>query len=189
MPSALVPKFMRREAGTLREVPAFAVCRMCWVDRERERSMADYLVVTSPENWQKTSDLGWSVLGLKSTRHNVAQSLHSGDRIVCYATGLKRFIGVIEVTGSCYEDHSPIWGGKKAGEDYPFRYPIKPIVVVGNDRGLDATALAPELEFPRKWGAHLSLAFQGNIKPIPAADVDTLQDALNQVAATTPAPV
>ncbi len=146
--------------------------------------MADYLVVTSPENWQKTADLGWRTLGLKSTRHNVAQSLRPGDRVACYATGVKRFIGVVEIAGECYEDHTPIWGGKKAGEDYPYRYPIKPLVAVGNDRGLDAVELSQELEFPKRWGAHLSLAFQGNLKPIPASDVDTIAAALRHAAVT-----
>jgi len=151
--------------------------------------MADYLVVTSPENWQKTADMGWSVLGLKSTRHNVAQSLHPGDRIACYETGIKRFIGVVQVDGACYEDHSPIWGGKKAAEYYPYRYPIKPVVVVGQDQALDAVALSQELEFPKKWGTHLSLAFQGNIKPIPATDIAKIADALGEVKAATAAPV
>ncbi len=148
--------------------------------------MADYLVVTSPENWQKTAEMGWSILGLKSTRHNVAQSLRAGDRVACYETGVKRFIGVVEIAGDCYEDHTPIWGGKKAGEDYPYRYPIKPLVVVGPDQALDAVALSQELEFPKKWGVHLSLAFQGNIKPIPAGDIAKLEDALSEVAAATP---
>jgi predicted RNA-binding protein len=154
------------------------------LDAQRGWSMADYLVVTSSENWQKTADRGWSVLGLKSTRHNVAQSLHAGDRVACYATGVKRFIGVLEITGDCYEDHTPIWGGKKAGEDYPYRYPIQPIVVVANEQGLDAVELSQELQFPKKWGVHLSLAFQGNIKPIPASDIETIASALREAAAT-----
>jgi hypothetical protein len=150
--------------------------------------MADYLVVTSPENWQKTAEMGWNLVGLKSTRHNVAQSLRVGDRLACYETGVKRFIAVIEIAGACYEDHSIIWGGKKAGEDYPYRYPIKPIVTVPQELALDAVALSQELDFPKKWGAHLSLAFQGNIKPIPASDVDTIAEALTEAKEATPTP-
>lgn len=147
--------------------------------------MADYLVVTSPENWEKTAEMGWSLLGLKSTRHNVAQSLRPGDRLACYETGVKRFIAVVQIDGACYEDHTIIWGGKKAGEDYPYRYPIKPVVAVDTDQALDAVALSQELEFPKKWGTHLSLAFQGNIKPIPASDIDKIADALGEVKGAT----
>jgi predicted RNA-binding protein len=150
--------------------------------------MADYLVVTSPENWKTTAAMGWSLLGLKSTRRNVAQSLKVGDRLACYETGVKRFIAVVQIDGDCYEDHTIIWGGKKAGEDYPYRYPIKPVVAVGPDDALDAVALSQELEFPKKWGTHLSLAFQGNIKPIPAGDIDKIADALGEVESATPAP-
>jgi predicted RNA-binding protein len=142
--------------------------------------MADYLVVTSPENWRRTAGLGWQVLGLKSTRRNVASSLHEGDRVACYATGVKRFIGVVEIDGDCFEEHSRIWDAKKAGEDYPYRYPIKPIAVVDEHDALDAVALSQELEFPKKWGTHLSLAFQGNIKPIPASDIEIIAAALRE---------
>lgn len=145
--------------------------------------MADYLVVTSPENWQKTAEMGWSVLGLKSTRRNVASSLHKGDRVACYETGVKRFIAVLEIDGDCYEDHTPIWGGKKAGEDYPYRYSVKPLVTVGDGEAIDAVALSQHLEFPKKWGTHLSLAFQGNIKPIPAEDIERITGALRDVEA------
>jgi EVE domain len=150
--------------------------------------MADYLVVTSPENWKTTAEMGWSLLGLKSTRHRVAQSLLLGDRLACYETGVKRFIAVVEIAGPCREDHTIIWGGKKAGEDYPYRYPIKPLVTVQQDEALDAVALSQELDFPKKWGVHLSLAFQGNIKPIPASDIDKIAEALNEAKAATPTP-
>lgn len=148
--------------------------------------MADYLVVTSPENWNTTAERGWTVLGLKSTRRNVAQSLKPGDRVACYETGVKRFIAVLQIDGDCMEDHTPIWTAKKDKEDYPYRYPVQPLVTVEPEQAIDAVALSEELEFPKKWGAHLSLAFQGNIKPIPAADVDRIAGAL-RAAARTPA--
>jgi len=150
--------------------------------------MADYLVVTSPENWKKTAEMGWTLLGLKSTRHNVATSLRKGDRLACYETGVKHFIAVISIDGDCFEDHTPIWGGKKAGEDYPYRYPIKPVVAVDESQALDAVALSQELEFPKKWGTHLSLAFQGNIKPIPASDVERIAGALREAKTVTASP-
>lgn len=151
--------------------------------------MADYLVVTSAENWERTAALGWIVVGLKSTKRHVATSLNAGDRLLCYATGVKRFLAVVSVEGPCYEDHSPVWTAKKAGEDYPFRYPIRPIVAVGLEHALDAMAFADVLDFPKKWGEHRSLAFQGNIKAVPAQDVDRVVEALQQAQpeARTPA--
>lgn len=150
--------------------------------------VADYLVVTSPENWQTTAALGWRLLGLKSTRRNMATRLQPGDHAVCYATGIKRFIAVVRIAGPCFEEWTQIWSAKRDSELYPYRYPIEPLVVVGPADGPDAEALAPELEFPRKWGAHLSLAFQGNIKPIPAADTDRIAQALLAARATAAPP-
>jgi hypothetical protein len=58
---------------------------------------------------------------------------------------------------------------------------------VEQDQALDAVALCQELELPKKWGTHLSLAFQGNIKPIPASDVDIIAEALSEAKASTAA--
>ena len=144
--------------------------------------MADYLIVTSPENWQTTAELGWKLLGLKSTKRNVATSLRPGDRVACYETGVKRFIAVLQIDGGVYEDSSPIWSAKKDSESYPYRYSVRPLITVSPEQAVDAVALSEELEFPKKWGRHLSLAFQGNIKPIPSADVDHIASALRQAA-------
>src|SRR5207249_2470393 len=79
-----------------------------------ERAMADqprnWIVVTSPDNWQKTASLGWTLLGLKSTRRKLANSIRPGDRIVAYYTGLKRFGAVLTVASEPFEDHAKIWG-------------------------------------------------------------------------------
>ncbi len=134
-----------------------------------------YIVVTSPENWAKTAELDWTLLGLKSTKPGQAAGFKPGDKVVAYATGIKRFIGVVEVTSGMFVDHTPIWGSpKKPGEDYPNRLHTKPLIVLEPDQYLDAFALARRLEYAKRWGDHISLAFQGNIRPIPQADFDLI---------------
>lgn len=134
-----------------------------------------YIVVTSPENWQKTAERGWTLLGLKSTKPGQARLLKPGDRVVAYATGIKRFIAAVEITGAMVEDHTPLWGSpNKPGEDYPFRLQTRPLLTLTEPEYVDAFALARRLEYARKWGEHISLAFQGNIRPIPKADFDAI---------------
>jgi len=142
-----------------------------------------YIVVTSPENWEKTAARGWTLLGLKSTKPGQAAGFKAGDKVVAYATGIKKFIGAVEVTSGMFVDHTPIWGSpSKPGEDYPHRLETKPIVTLEPDQHLDAFALARRLEYAQKWGDHISLAFQGNIRPIPKADFDLILTEMGAVA-------
>lgn len=142
-----------------------------------------YIVVTSPENWAKTAERGWTLLGLKSTKPGQASGFKPGDKVVAYATGIKKFIAAVEVTSAMFVDHTPIWGSaKKPGEDYPNRLQITPLVTLDEVDYLDAFSLARRLEYAQKWGDHISLAFQGNIRPIPRADYDLI---LSEMAAAT----
>ena len=146
-----------------------------------------YIVVTSPENWAKTAERGWSLLGLKSTKPGQAAAFKPGDKVVAYATGIKRFIAVVAVTSERFVDHTPIWGSpKKPGEDYPNRLQTRPLVTLGEPEYVDAFALARRLAYAQQWGDHISLAFQGNIRPIPKEDFDQIlaeMQAAKQAAA------
>ena len=145
-----------------------------------------YIVVTSPENWQKTAERGWTLLGLKSTKPGQAAKFKPGDKVVAYATGIKRFIAVVEVTSEMFVDHSPVWGSaKKPGEDYPNRLETRPLAILDERGYLDAFALARRLEYAKKWGDHISLAFQGNIRAIPKADFDLILDEMHKARAVT----
>lgn len=139
-----------------------------------------YIVVTSLDNWRVTASRGWTLLGLKSTKPGQARGVKSGDRVIAYATGVKRFIAALEVTGEMVEDHAPVWGSAaKPGEDYPFRFQTRPLLVLDESDSVDAFALARQLEYARKWGEHISLAFQGNIRAIPEADYERIVEAMS----------
>ncbi len=134
-----------------------------------------YIVVTSPENWAKTAERGWTLLGLKSTKPGQAAGFKPGDKVVAYATGIKKFIAAVEVTSALFVDHTPIWGSaKKPGEDYPNRLETRPLITLDEGEYLNAFDLARRLEYAKKWGDHISLAFQGNIRSIPKADFDLI---------------
>jgi predicted RNA-binding protein len=139
-----------------------------------------YIVVTSPDNWQKTADLGWKLLGLKSTRRKLANAFKPGDRIVAYYTGVKRFGAVLRVTSACFEDHERIWGSpNKPNEDYPYRVQTEPELVVAPDRLIDAKSLAERMTYTQKWPReNWTLAFQGNIHEIPDADFALIREEM-----------
>lgn len=144
--------------------------------------MADWCLTTSPDNLARTAALGWSLQGIKSRRGPTAEQLQPGDTVTYYVTGAKAFGAVVEVTGSAFEDHEPIWVARKEGEDYPWRFPIRPLVTVEEPEGwVPVVEVLDALAHPRKWPRERwHLAFQGNIRRWPASDAQLVRAALGE---------
>jgi len=147
-----------------------------------------WIIVSSPDNWQRTADLGFTVQGLKSRHRKKAEQMHAGDKFICYATGLKSFIGILTVESDYYEERdNPIWvsgNKKKADEEYPFRVKVSKDLWLPVDDVVDAEPLARQMEYARKWpAANWTLAFQGNVHLIGEGDYQLIRDAIEKAAA------
>jgi hypothetical protein len=146
-----------------------------------------WIVVGSPDNFEKTAELGFTVQGLKSRHRKKAERMAKGDRLVWYITGEQAFAGIATIEGPCFEDHEPIWtpkkGGKKEEEDYPWRVPISKEVVLPRSEWVDAEGPARKMAHVAKWPAeHWRLAFQGNVHEISEADFEILLEAIQGTA-------
>jgi predicted RNA-binding protein len=148
-----------------------------------------WILTGSLENLRATREHGFRLIGIKERRRNLAERIAPGDVIVFYVTGVQAFGGSVRVTGDMFEDRSRIWPGKPGKPDaYPWRFPTEPVVVLDDEQFVAAEALAPALEHVRKWPPeHWRLAFQGQLRPVSAADSTALDRALRD-AARHPAP-
>lgn len=151
-----------------------------------------WIVVSSPDNWQRTKDLGFTVQGLKSRHRKKAELMHHGDKIVAYVTGAKAFAGVLTVTSDYYEEHdNPIWKSgnpKRAAEDYPFRVKVEKDLWLPDGEWVDAEPLARQMEHTKRWPeANWTLAFQGNVHPINESDFQLIRAAIAEAEAGVPA--
>ena len=135
-----------------------------------------WILTGSPENFAATRERDFRVIGMKEGRRRMAEQIEPGDRIVFYLTGIQVFAATVRVTGTMYEDRTPIWPGKPGKADpYPWRFETEPELVLDDDRYVPAEELAVELEHVRKWPAeHWSLAFQGQLRTISDADARTI---------------
>lgn len=144
--------------------------------------MTVWCLTTSPGNLARTAALGWTVQGIKSRRQPTAQQIAPGDRVVYYVTRAVAFAAIVEVTSRCFEDHELIWTSGP-GEDYPWRFSIRPETVLDEPRWVPAAAVQERLEFPRRWPPeHWRLAFQGNIRRWPSHDHEIVSTALTAAA-------
>jgi hypothetical protein len=107
-----------------------------------------------------------------------------GDLIVFYVTKMQAFGGVVRVTGELYEDRTKVWPGKPGKPDpYPWRFETEPVTILDEEQFVPAVELAPELVHARKWPAeHWTLAFQGQLRTVSAADSRLLGDRIRAAA-------
>jgi hypothetical protein len=143
-----------------------------------------WILTGSPENFEATRDLGFTVIGLKERRRAQALQIEEDDRIVFYLTQVVRFAASVQVTGPLFEERTLVWPGKPGRPDpYPWRFPTEPEVVLEEADWIAAEPLAGRLEHVRKWPReHWRLAFQGQIRPVSEVDAELLTAQLRAAA-------
>jgi predicted RNA-binding protein len=152
--------------------------------------MAKTWVLTgSLENFRATRDHEFRLIGAKEKRRRMAEQIEPGDAIVFYVTGVQAFGAMVRVTGEMYEDRTKVWPGKPGKADaYPWRFETDPVLVLDEDDFIPAENLARQLEHVGKWPAeHWQLAFQGQLRTVPDADAELLEERLSEAARRAPA--
>src|SRR4030088_2354629 len=151
--------------------------------RTEARSSQYWMIVSSPDNFRKTRELGFTMQGLKSRHRRRVETMRVGDRLLYSVTGRMAFSATVTVASPMYEDHTPIWRSARRDEDYPWRVHIRPEVVLDQADWIPAKELAYRLDYVRKWPPeHWTLAFQGHIHALPRTDFTILEDELARSA-------
>jgi hypothetical protein len=145
---------------------------------------ATWILTGSPENYEATRALGFTLIGMKERRRRQAESMLPGDRIVLYLTQVKAFAGSMRLVSDMFEDRTPVWPGKPGNPDpYPWRFEAEPELVL--DELLPAEEVADRLEHVRKWPAeNWTLAFQGQLRRVSERDARVLMEAMGERART-----
>lgn len=83
-----------------------------------------WLDLFTPVTWQEFLKAGASVSGFRESRWGAVQKIQRGDYLLCYLTGVSRWVGVLEVvSGKPFKDRSLIW----KDEIFPCRLKVKAI--------------------------------------------------------------
>ncbi len=147
--------------------------------RSEGRAAQCWMVVSSPENFRKTREHGYTIQGLKSRHRRRVESMKMGDRLLYYITGRMGFAATVTVASPMYEDHTPIWRSARREEDYPWRVHIRPDIVLEEADWVPAKEIAYRLDYVRKWPPeHWPLAFQGHIHALPRNDFAIIEDEM-----------
>jgi hypothetical protein len=78
--------------------------------------VTNWMIVTSPDNYERTRKLHFTLQGVKSRHRRKAERMTPGDRICWYLTGLRSFAATGTITSRFFEGTEPIWLSEKKNE-------------------------------------------------------------------------
>ena len=92
--------------------------------------------------WDEFQKAGASVSGFSYRMRKKVQNIQPGDILVCYLTGVMRWVGALEVVGQT-DDKTRIW--KDA--EFPSRLKVKPLVMLLPANGVPMSELQGKVRF------------------------------------------
>jgi hypothetical protein len=128
--------------------------------------------------WEEFLRSGGTVSGFSEKRWTTLQKMKPGDYLLCYMTGISRWIGILEVTGKPYRDTTPIW--KDA--EFPSRVPVKILVALKPETGVpifelrDKLSIFANLDNPNRWTGY----FRGSPAPWKRPDAEVVCESVRE---------
>ena len=122
--------------------------------------MADrdyWLDLFTGKTWQEFLDAGSSVSGFRRSRWTTVQRIKKGDYLLCYLTGVSRWIVILEVTSSAFLDGPLIW----SDEDFPARLEVMAVALLKPETAVpilqirDRLSIFQNLASPNAWTGHV----------------------------------
>lgn len=130
-------------------------------------------------SWEEFLTAGGAVSGFRETRWTTVKRIAPGDWLLCYVTGVSRFIGILEVTGEPFRGEEPIW----ADDVFPARLPVKVVLKLEPEHAVPVTMLRDRLtyfqsESPTAWTGH----FRGSPTRERPEDAEAIVAAMRAAA-------
>jgi hypothetical protein len=142
-----------------------------------------WLLSSTEENFQATSDLGFSVQGVDTKERRKAVRMAEEDRMIFYISDRRAFAASTTLTSNHFENHERIWKSHRGAEDFPHRVEMRADVVVQEESWVDAMQIGPRLEYVRKWPPEMwPLALVGTLHIIPQRDFTMLEEELKRAS-------
>ncbi|MBD2124442.1 EVE domain-containing protein [Trichocoleus sp. FACHB-262] len=95
--------------------------------------MAYFLNLFSPTTYEVFSQTEMNISGFRLRHKNVAQNIAIGDKFICYMTKLSRWVGVLEVMSTAFEDNTPIY---EENDPFVVRFKVKPLAWLAREAAI-----------------------------------------------------
>lgn len=111
--------------------------------------------------WEEFRQAGSSVSGFSASRAGYAKDIKPGDVLLCYVTGVMRWVGALDVIGPSH-DKKPIW----KFDDFPVRFDVRPMVLLTPETGIPMSELEGKVHF--YYGPKDRGKFKGFVRASPS---------------------
>lgn len=111
--------------------------------------------------WREFQEAGANVSGFRPIRRKIVERIAPGDILLCYLTGVMRWVGALEVIGRS-NDIRRIWNY----DEFPARLDVKPLILLDPEYGLPMQKLEGKVNFYK--GAKDAGKFKGFLRGSPA---------------------
>ena len=91
--------------------------------------------------WKEFLAAGGEVSGFRERRWKTVQQMEPGDYLLCYLTGISRWIGVLEVMSDPFKGSAPIW----KDEQFPCRVRVRSVATLIPETAVPVFELSDEL--------------------------------------------
>jgi predicted RNA-binding protein len=135
-----------------------------------------WLDLFTVETWEEFQNHGASISGFSESRWSTVQKMKKGDKLLCYLTGISRFVGVLEVDSDAFRDSSAIW----TSAVFPSRVRVKPLIALRAEYSIpvtqfrDSLTVFQGLKNPNAWTGH----FRGSPRKWDFQDGELIEKAL-----------
>ena len=135
-----------------------------------------WLDLYTGNTWEAFKENGASVTGFRERWNNTVKKLKCGDYLLCYITGVSRFIAVLEVTSPMFIDRTTIWDD----EDFPCRVGVKVVCELEPDHSIPIKSLRDKLSIfkglksPNAWSAF----FRSSLRQFSQEDGKAIYDSI-----------
>jgi hypothetical protein len=106
--------------------------------------MTYWLDLFTGQTWQEFRDYGARVSGFRKRMHNAVERIKPGDILLCYLTGVMRWVGALKVQGRS-RNKDTIW----QFDEFPERLSVEPFVLLAPEYGVPMEELAAKVDFYR----------------------------------------
>ena len=91
--------------------------------------------------WQAFLADGGRSMGFREGRWPTVQHIQPGDYLLCYLTGVSRWVGAVVADGEGFQETK----GARSEEPFPVRLPVKPVVSLTPETGIPVGELSERL--------------------------------------------
>lgn len=126
--------------------------------------------------WREFRTAGASVSGFRPRQKKIAARVKPGDLLICYLTGVMRWVGVLEVIGAS-TNKARIW---KDGS-FPVRFDVKPLILLDPESGVPMDQLEGHASFYQTVNDRGGFKgfLRGSLKQFKAVDAEFVVGEIN----------